>query len=340
MTSLVTGASGFIGSHIAERIARKGEHVRCLVRPTSDVSFLRSIGAEVVYGDITDAPSLTAALRGADCVYHAAAFVSEWGPWERFRIVTINGTRNMLKAAAAAGVRRFLHVSTDGVYRLRDLHRGVDEDSPLEAQFGPLDYYRRSKTAAERIANRFGESGSLDVRIVRPALVLGERDAAMMPGLIAFLKSRAAAIVGSGNNRLPVIYAGDVAEICVLATGTDDVTGKIFNAVNPEPVTQLDLYQAVAEATGLKVPRRKIPFRLLYALAAGMEGTARIRGGAHRPELTRFGINLVGLDYRESASKTIQELGWKPEATMAEAVARSVEWSRNHRVERAGTAAG
>ena len=113
MTALVTGATGFLGSHIAERLVRRGESVRCLVRPTSDTSFLESLGVELVRGDITDAPSLAPALTDIDTVYHAAAMVGDWAPWSAFRSVTINGTRNVLKAAGAAGVSRFLHVSTD-----------------------------------------------------------------------------------------------------------------------------------------------------------------------------------------------------------------------------------
>jgi len=326
--TLVTGATGFLGSHIAERLLRRGDSVRALVRPTSDTSLLESLGVELVRGDITDAPSLSPALEGIDVVYHAAAMVSDWGPWEGFRTVTINGTRNMLKAAAAAGTPRFLYVSTDGVYRYQDLRKGVTEESPLETHFGPLDYYRRSKTAAEKIARRFQRDGSISLSIVRPALILGERDAAMLPGVVAFLKGPLSVYLGNGRNPLPYVYAGDVADLCIRAATADPAKGQIYNAVSDEPVTQRSLFQTAAEIVNIREPQRHIPFRLIYAITAAMEVKSRLSGWGSRPDLTRFSANLLGVEFREDASKATRELGWKPEVSLRDAVTRSVEWHR------------
>lgn len=333
MKALVTGATGFLGSHIAERLVKRGDDVRALVRPTSHTAFLESLGVELVRGDVTDAPSLAGALAGADVVYHAAALVSDWAPWSDFRTVTINGTRNMLKAAVAAKVPRFLHVSTDGVYRYPDLRKGVTEATRMETKFGPLDYYRRSKTAAEKIARRFQRGDEIAVSIVRPALILGERDAAMLPGIVAYLKTSTPVYMGNGNNILPCVYGGDVADLCILAATDPKGAGETYIAVNPERVTQRDMFAAVAEVTGRPAPKRSAPLRLLYAAAAAMEANARRKGWSHRPELTRFTVNLIGLDYREDPSKAITQLGWRPEVPMREAVRRSVEWSRARRSE-------
>ena len=327
MKTLVTGATGFLGSHIAERLLRRGDSVRALVRTTSDTSFLESLGVELVRGDITDAPSLSPALAGIDVVYHAAAMASDWGPWEGFRTVTINGTRNMLKAAVAAGTPRFLYVSTDGVYRYQDLRKGVTEESPLETHFGPLDYYRRSKTAAEKIARRFQRDGHA-VSIVRPALILGERDRAMLPGVVAFLKGPLSVYIGNGRNPLPYVYAGDVADLCIRAATNDLAKGQIYNAVSDEPVTQRDLFQTAAEIVNVRQPQWHMPFRLVYAITAAMEVKSRLSGWDSRPDLTRFSANLLGVECREDASKATRELGWKPEVSLREAVTRSVGWHR------------
>jgi nucleoside-diphosphate-sugar epimerase len=331
MQTLVTGATGFLGSHIVDRLLQRGDSVRALVRPTSDTSYLRSRGVDLAVGDVTNASSLPAALGGVEIVYHAAAHVSDWGPWKDFRRITVTGTRNVLRAAAEAGVGRFLHVSSDAVYRFDDLRAGVDEGTRLETHFGPLDYYRRAKTAAERTARRAHESGRLPVTIVRPALILGERDASMLPGVIAFLKSSSACYIGNGRNRLPCVYAGDVAELCIRAATSEDAAGQIYNAVNEEFVTQRDLFAAAAELAGVSPPRRSVPLRLLYAVAAAMEAGARLRGWSHRPELTRFAVNLLGVDYLEDSTKARTELGWRAEVGMREAVRRSVEWAREQR---------
>lgn len=332
MKALVTGATGFLGSHIADRLIARGDSVRALVRPTSRTTFLESLGGvEFVQGDVTNAASLPAAVEGVDVIYHAAANVSDWGPYSEFKSITVNGTRNMLKAAVAAGTPRFLHVSSDAVYRYQDLRVGVTEDSPVETHFGPLDYYRKSKTAAERVVRRFQAKGSLDISIVRPALILGERDAAMLPGLLAFLKGSSACYMGSARNVLPIVYAGDVADLCILAATKLAAVGQTYNAVNPEHVTQRDLFDAACEIAGIARPRRSVHFRIIYAAAAAMEAAARVRGWRHRPDLTRFSANLLGVDYIESASKPMRDLGWQPQVSMREAVQRSVEYARSQR---------
>ncbi len=327
MQTLVTGATGFLGSHVADGLIERGDSVRALERPTSDTSYLES-RAEVVVGDITEPDSLPAALAGVEVVYHAAANVSDWGPWSDFKRITVDGTRNMLRAAADAGVKRFLHVSSDAVYRYDDLARGVDESTRLETHFGPLDYYRRAKTAAEKIARRAHERGRVPVTIVRPALILGERDAAMLPGLLVFLKSSTAAYMGNGRNQLPCIHAGDVADLCIRAATTEAALGETYNAVNEEHVTQRDLFDAATESAGIDAPRRSVPLRVLYTFAAGTEAIARLRGWSHHPELTRLAVNLMGLDYIEDNSKARTELGWRAKVGMREAVRRSVEWAR------------
>ena len=332
MQTLVTGATGFLGSHIAERLVARGDSVRALVRTTSDTSFLESLGVELVNGDITVRDSLPAALGGVDIVYHAAANVSDWDPWSAFKTVTIDGTRNMLRAAANAGVKRFLHVSTDGVYRYQDLAKGVDEDTPVESYFGPRDYYRRAKTAAEKIARRYHDKGRVPVSIVRPALILGERDAAMMPGAIAFLKGATAAYMGSGQNQLPCIYAGDVADLCIRAAN-EDQPGETYIAVNEEFVTQRDLFGAIAEFKGIDPPKRSVPYRLLYTAAGALELFALLRGGSRRPDVTRFGVALFGATFSEDNTKARERLGWAPEVGMREAVKRSVEYARSRKSE-------
>ncbi|HEU4759786.1 MAG TPA: NAD-dependent epimerase/dehydratase family protein [Dehalococcoidia bacterium] len=322
----MTGASGFLGSHIVDNLVVRGASVRALVRPSGDASYLMERGVELVRGDVTKPATLRPAVEGVDVVLHAAALVTDWAPWRDFRQVTIEGTRNVLEAAAAAGVPRFLHVSTDGVYALRALRRPLTEDSPLERRFGWWDYYRRSKLAAERLARWYGDSGRLGLTIVRPGLVLGERDRAMLPGLVAFLRSGSAAYLGNGRNRLPCVYAGDVAEGCVLAASSEAAVGGTYNLAPSEEVSQRDLFRAVAEGAGLRPPRRRLPLLAAYCVVFAMELRSALGGRRARPSLTRFAVNLIALDYREDISRAKRELGWEPRVSMAESIRRSVEW--------------
>ncbi len=335
MKALVTGATGFLGSHLVDHLLQRGDDVRALVRASSDTSFLRERDVEMVAGDITGAASLGPAVGGVDVVYHTAANVADWGPWPEFQSATIDGTRNVLEAAAAAGIPRFLHVSTLDVYALSALRSRVTEGSPLEKRFGWLDYYRRSKVAAEKIARRYAAEGRLGVTIVRPGLLFGERDGGMFPGIAAFLKSGSSAYLGSGRNRLPYVYAGDVADACILAATTAGTAGEIYNVASDEAVTQRDLFQAVAEATGLAPPRRGVPLRLGYTAALFMEAWCVLRGRRARPEATRYGVNIVALDYHVDASK-LKSLGWQAKVPMREAMRRCVEPSSEQRSQPAG----
>lgn len=336
MRVLVTGSTGFLGSHIVDQLLARGDSVRALARPTSDASYLTEQGVEIVTGDVADLASLRPAVQDIEVVYHTAAKVSDWGPWSDFQSATIEGTRNVLKAASEAGAPRFLHVSTDGVYALSAFGARVTEESPLEKRFGWLDYYRRAKLAAEDEARRYAATGPMAVTIVRPGLLLGERDAAVLPGTVAFLKSGAAMYLGRGRNRLPYVYAGDVAAACILAATSDTTAGRVYNVASDEVVTQRDLFGTIAAAAGLSAPRRALPMRLSYTVALLMEAWCVLRGRRSRPAMTRFGVHMLALNYVEDASKLRREAGWAPAVPMAEAVRRSLEWQRERRSRQVG----
>ncbi|HEU5322546.1 MAG TPA: NAD-dependent epimerase/dehydratase family protein, partial [Methylomirabilota bacterium] len=319
-----------------ERLVAAGDDVRALVRPTSGVSFLRGLGVELVAGDITDPASLSPAMQGIEAVYHAAAAVTDWGPWRLFRSLTIEGTRNVLEAAAQANVTRFLHVSSDAVYAHRNLGSVWTEESPLETRFSWWDHYRRSKLEAERIAWRYHAEGRIAVTAVRPGIVLGERDRVSVPGLAAYMRGKGAVRWGHGRNRLPCVYAGDVADACLRAAASPHAAGQPYNVASDEAVTQRDLFDAVAEATGMKAPRRSAPLPLLYAVALAMEVAAVASGRRWEPPLRRMPVTMLAAEYVEDVSKARRELGWQPQVTMREAVRRCVEWQRAERQAVAG----
>ncbi len=337
MPALVTGASGLLGSHIVDRLLERGESVRALVRPSSDASHLRERGVELAVGDVADPASLSAAVEGVDVVYHAAAMVSDWGLWRDFQRITIDGTRNVLEAAAAAGVPRFLHVSTDSVYPTGPKLRGATlrEDSPIETKPPAWDYYQRSKLAAERTAWEYHNSGRIRVSAVRPCLVLGERDRSIMPEIVAFLRGGRAVYAGRAGNRWHCVYAADAAEACILAATTEAAVGEAYN-VAAEVLTQGEFFEAVAQVAGAQLPRRTVPFWLLYSLGFASETLGRLTRSSRRPSLTRFGAITLAQDYVLDTSKAERELGWRPKAGVREAIRRSVDWLESRRTQPVG----
>ena len=218
MKALVTGAAGFIGSHIVERLLAQGHEVRAFVRPTSDCSFLEGLGAELARGDVTDIESLRAAMPGIDAVFHAAANVSNWGPWKEFEAVTVRGTENTLRAAADAGVKRFLQVSTNNVYddRVRKRRR-LDESGPFTTGPSAFGHYSLSKVLAKKAAFRYHAEGALAVSAIRPGWVYGPRDRNLVPYMVDFVRSPLAAWVGDRDPILPPVRSDErrVGKECI-----------------------------------------------------------------------------------------------------------------------------
>jgi nucleoside-diphosphate-sugar epimerase len=162
------------------------------------------------------------------------------------------------------------------------------------------------------------------VTAVRPGLVLGERDRVTLPGVVAFLRGKGATYLGSGRNRLPYVYAGDVAAACVLAATNEKATGQAYNVASGETVTQRDLFAAVAEESGLAPPKRGTPLLFAYGVALAMELVSVLRRRRSRPALTRFAVTLIAADYLEDAGKAERDLGWEAGTSMREAVRRAV----------------
>jgi len=332
MKALVTGATGLIGSHMVDRLLQRGDSVRALVRPTGDTSYLKTLDVELVPGDICDPASLRDAVAGVEAVYHAAAMVSDWGPWSAFAAGTIEGTRNMLEAACAAGVPRFLHVSTDSVYPTRPKLKGITiaEDYPLEKHPPAWDYYQRSKLAAERIAWDYHNSARIQLSAVRPTLVLGERDRSIIPEILAYLRAGRAVYVGRPEGRWHCIYAGDLAEACILAATREEAIGQVYN-LGAEALTQREFFAAVAEEIGVSPPRRTLPFWPIYLYGALSETWARFTRSSRRPTMTRFGALTLAQDYILDTTKIERELGWKAQVSVREAIRLSIEWLKTQR---------
>src|SRR6516165_2979084 len=164
--NVLTGATGLLGSHLAEQLRAGGERVRALVRPTSDVTFLKQLGVELVTGDLRDPTSVRRAVSGADLVYHAAARVGDYGTWAQFKEQVIEATGNVVAACRQERVPQLLHVSSVAVYgHPRRRPEPFTEEEPFGQRLQLWDYYCRAKCKAEEIAREFGPG----LTVVRPS---------------------------------------------------------------------------------------------------------------------------------------------------------------------------
>jgi nucleoside-diphosphate-sugar epimerase len=329
--NLVTGATGLLGSHIVEKLVAAGEPVRALVRPTSDTGFLESLGVESAVGDVTEPDSLPPALRDVRTVYHAAAKVGDWGPWREFQAISIDGTRNMLSAAAKAGVERFLHISSISAYGHPDGEGLVlDETAPLGVDLHRWSYYSRAKVAAEQLAWAAYQRGDVPVTVVKPSWLYGERDRSSMPRLIRAVRKGKTKLIGGGDNRLNLTYAGNEAEGCILAATHDNAVGESYNLSNDGVITQREYFNKIAECLGAEPVTKTVPYGLAYRAAFVMELFGHLFRKKTPPLVTRYSVWLMGRRCYFSCEKARRELDWQPTVGYEEGIERTVRWCVDH----------
>ncbi len=323
MLNVLTGATGLLGSHIAEQLSERGERVRALVRPHSDTTFLRTLGVELVEGDLDQPDTLPRAVEGADVVYHCAARVGDWGPWSQFKTAIIDATRNLRDACQTVGVGRVLHVSSINVYGHPRERRGLfTEDEPLGQNPWFWDYYCRAKVAAEMLWKTY--SGG--VTIVRPSWIFGPRDRNTFGRVLKSLSARRIPIVGAGDNRLNLVYVSDVADGAIRAATHPVAVGRAYNLSSPGEISQREFLDHLSAELGLRRIRWHIPYQLAYCGGLLSEVIGRSIRMRRPPHITRYGVALIGRSVRFSIERARLELGWAPRVPLLEGVRRTLEW--------------
>lgn len=324
MTTLVTGAGGFLGSHVIDLLVANGERPRALVHRDGDMAALAEAGVEVYCRDIGNGAVYEDALRGVDRVIHCAARTGPWGPDDEYQRVNVRGVEALVRAAVSAGVRRFVHVSSITVHG-NDLRGQADEMAPLRAEPNP---YSRSKVAAERLLARMVREEAAPVTIVRPGWIYGPRDTSSFARIARRVDQGQMVTLGSGENHVPLVYVGDVAEGILLASDCPQAEGRSYLLVNDEPVTQREFIGAVAAELDAPTPTRRIPYQLSLVVGALAEARGRLTRSQEPPPVTRYGVQLLGGENQFVISRARRELGFSPRVGFAEGVRRSVQWYR------------
>ncbi|MFO0928115.1 MAG: NAD-dependent epimerase/dehydratase family protein [Gemmataceae bacterium] len=324
---LITGATGFVGGHLAEACLRRGWIVRGLARAGSDTGFLEAIGAQVVRGDLAEPATLPAAVDGVDLVFHCAAKVGDWGPVERYRAVNVDGLRALLDACRGRPLSRFVHISSLGVYAARD-HHGTTEDEPLPARH--IDGYTQSKVEAERLALEVAAQHGLPLVVLRPGFIYGPRDRTVVPRLVENLRNGVVRYLGSGNQALNTIYVGNLVEAALLAAEKDGVIGRVYNLTDGERVSKRQFIDGIADGVGVPRPTSSVPLWVARIAATLMEGFARAIGDPNPPRLTQGRLKFLGLNLDFSIDRARRELGYVPRTTFAEGLEQTVHWLRDN----------
>ncbi len=326
--NLVTGGTGLLGSHMVEQLRKRGRPVRVLVRRGAEVSWLKSQGVELAEGDLGDPASIAKACRGVQCVYHAAARVGDWGPWADFVRVTVEGSRNLFDAAQGCGVPRFIHISSISVYgHVNQRGLVVDETAPLGQCLYKWSYYTRAKVMVENeLWRRHREGGKVKFTVIRPSWLYGPRDRATIGRLVAMVRDGRAKLLGDGDNRLNVVYAGNVAEACILAADNPAAIGEAYNCSNDGELTQREYFNLIAESIGAKSVTKQVPYKVAYRAAFLLECIGHLFRLRKPPLVTRYAVWLMGRHTFFSAQKARDQLGWKSSVGYREGIPMTIRW--------------
>lgn len=322
MKNLVTGATGFVGSHIAERLIKEGEEVIALVRKTSNVGFLSGIGVKFVYGDINDLESVKKAMQGIDIVYHSAALADEWISPKEARRVNVDGTRNLLDAAREAKVKRFVFISSLAVLGMRD-HHGTPADAPYHKTG---DSYIDTKIDSEQLAMDYYNKYGLPVTVVRPGFVFGPRDNKLIPRLTERLKKRQFMFVGSGKNKINAVYVENLADAIISAARSEKAVGQKYNVTNDSGMTLEGLVHSIVDIWKLDTPRKHIPKFMAYLVCHILTALARLAKAKEPPYITKTRIKFLCLNLDFDIKKTKDDLGYNPRISIEDGLRRTKEW--------------
>jgi len=333
MTSLVTGAAGFVGQAIVKRLLGEGERVRALALPGDrrlpELRGLTDAGAlEVVEADVTRYDAVAPHCAGVRRVFHTAALVHGWHPWERYRTVNVGGTQNVARAATAGGVERFVHVSTSDVFGIPRGDELIDETTPYREWGEP---YQDTKIEAERWLWQFHRESKLPLSVIYPGWVYGPGDQAFFPGLAAAI-DEGVMMFWHRDTRLAWAYIDNLADAIVLASTHPGAVGNGYLIYDEDDGPTLEtVCGRIAAIAGKPAPTRHVPYAVAFGaawLAQSVWKVFRLRGA---PLLFTNDVKAFGSQWHFSNDKARRALGWSPRIATADGMNAALDYLRVQR---------
>ena len=330
---LITGATGFIGGHLAQRLVEEGHQVRCLVRASSDTSLLDDLEVETAVGDLTSARSLVDAAEGCRYVIHCGAQVSDWATAKEIAAINVAGTRNLLAASVAASVERFVHFSTTDVY-------GYPGGSAVDETYAATrfrNWYAQTKRAAEQEVRRVDEAHALDAVVLRPATAYGPRSTDVVGEIARAIRNRRMFLVDGGRAVAGLSYVENVVDAAILALLHEAAPGQAFNISDGLDVTWKEFTDALAQGLGCSEVRWSLPYWVADGLGFSLEHSYRALRKTTRlktpPLLSRQAVHVLGRNQDFSNHKARELLGWEPRIDYAAGLEATLVWLRAEHLE-------
>lgn len=325
MRALVTGANGFIGSHLVKALVDRGHRVRGMVQPGTPIDSLEGVDVELVDGDLRSASQLGQACADQEVIFHLAAIPSDWAPARLIHAVNVEGTRRLLEAATGAGCRRLVLMSSLAVHRSTG-HRDATEDTPRDRTQLP---YAASKIACEDLCAAAQRGGRLETVILRPGLVpFGPGDRLATLELARVLRTGRLPLIGGGRTAICTSYVENLVPGVALAGELDAAAGQTLILADDGHPTWANLFGAYARHLGAPPPRRSLPWALAQTAAVAVEGVWGLLRLSRLPPLTRYRVGLWRHDFHFSSDRAKRVLGYEPTISLEEGAKRTMDWAR------------
>lgn len=322
MKALVTGGGGFLGRYIVEQLLERGDEVRVLCR--GEYPFLREMDVDYQRGDVRNLDDLQRACAGIETVFHVAAVPGIWGAWEKYHAINTQGTLNLLEAAHAQGVSRFLYTSSPSVIFDNTNHMLKDESLSYPEHY--LCHYPHSKALGEKAVLEANGQAGLATCSIRPHLMWGPRDNHLVPRLLQRAKSGRLVQVGDGSNMISVIYVENAAAAHLQAADRlsldSPVAGQAYFINEKDPVNLWGWIGEILEMAGLPPVKKKIAYRTAYSIGTLMEWTYTALRLKSEPTMCRFLANQLSLSHTYKIEKAERDFGYRPLVSFAEGMQR------------------
>lgn len=333
---LITGATGFIGGRLVKRLTQDGYSVRCLARDGSDTSRLDTLNVEIALGDLTDAPSLARAVAGCNYVFHCGALVTDWATTQEIIRTNVGGTHSLLEAAAAASVKRFIHVSSTDVYGYPG---GVAiDESYASTRF--RNWYSQTKRAAEAEVRHVEATRALDTVILRPATVYGPGSIDVIGEIARAIAAGHMLLIDRGRANAGLCFVENLIDAAALALSHDAAPGQAFNVSDGLAVSWKQLTDDLADGLSCSRACWSLPYRPAITIGFLLEHGYRIlrksTGLSSPPLLSRQAVQVLGIDQDFSNRKLRETLGWEPHVDYGAGLEATLAWLRSEHLATGG----
>ncbi len=330
----VTGATGFIASHLVERLLQEGFLVRCLVRKSSNTDYLDQLNVNLVYGELTDLESLRKGVQGCDYIFHCAAFVSDWGTIDEIRQINVTGTRNLLEVALEHSSCRFIYVSTTDVYG-HPKKKNISEEQPYPTNF--CNWYTQTKMEAELEVLHFHTHHQLPVTILRPATVYGPRSVNVIGEISDAIRSGQMLLINNGKANAGLCYITNLIHAIILVAESELAIGKCFNVADNSQVSWKQFIDDLADRLGQQKKYYHMPYGVAYALGWLLENGYRAlrmaTGLKFSALLSRQAVQVMGREQDFNTDKIQSLLDYQAIVDYKTSLQETVKWIKKSKSE-------